>query len=674
VVDEPVGVPMQISFKRHRSMWMIALSAVALSPLFFPNPSPAHVAAGELVIDGAGWGHGIGMSQYGAYGRALAGQGYEEILDFYYDVPGGDLTAVVHESVGEPMLIGLEQEAIRIVLRPIPIIAGGTPATLSRAASTDANGALSGEVEAVSVPVGTSVAIEYASGACTYTVGAAASSDPGACNFDLEWDGWSLQPTAAVEFTKHWEWGTDPTAAVDATNCSRWTGTVCTYDYGELRIRPDNNRGINLTLEIDLNDYVTGIGEIPPSWPAEALKAQAVAARTFARYTSGLRVAATGESSMAAAAKERNWCWCTLYDSSDEGASGKVNDQVYRGRVSGVTVGGIGDAWKSAALATNDEVLLYQGEPIGAFYGSSNGGATQNNEDIWGGSPIPYLRSQPDPFTLDAPGNPYPSWTYTVSTSTLESRLDLDTVYDVSILETYESGTPSRIAVTGSRGGSTVVVDSYLGQAIDGVLIQSWYGLRGPHITGFQGEAQPPPPPAGFVDIDDSVHKVDIEYLVGLGVALACDEGPDLFCPDDRMRREDLAAFMVRALDLPPTAVDYFDDDDGLPFEADINSLAEAGITKGCNPPANDEFCPEDTVSRGQTAAFIVRAWMLTNAGAGDRFDDDDSSVFEGDIDRLAEAGITKGCNPPGNTHYCPNRLLTRAEMSSFLARALRDL
>ena len=140
------------------------------------------------------------------------------------------------------------------------------------------------------------------------------------------------------------------------------------------------------------------------------------------------------------------------------------------------------------------------------------------------------------------------------------------------------------------------------------------------------------------------------------------------------MRREDLAAFMVRALNLPPTEVDYFVDDEGLPHEDDINALREAGITKGCNPPDNDRFCPDDTVTRGQTAAFIVRGWGLVDVGPGDWFVDDDSSVFEEDIDRLAQAGITKGCNPPANDRYCVGDLLTRAQMTSFLARALWNL
>ena len=63
-----------------------------------------------------------------------------------------------------------------------------------------------------------------------------------------------------------------------------------------------------------------------------------------------------------------------------------------------------------------------------------------------------------------------------------------------------------------------------------------------------------------------------------------------------------------RALDLPATTTDYFTDDDTSIFENDINRLAEAGITRGCNPPANDNYCPNDSLTRGQIAAFWHRA------------------------------------------------------------------
>lgn len=114
-----------------------------------------------------------------------------------------------------------------------------------------------------------------------------------------------------------------------------------------------------------------------------------------------------------------------------------------------------------------------------------------------------------------------------------------------------------------------------------------------------------------------------------------------------------------------------FRDDDGTMFEEEIEKLAEAGITSGCNPPANDLFCPGDAVTRGQMAAFLVRALGLERDWAAAAFVDDDNSVFETDIELLASVEVTQGCNPPDNSRFCPNRAVTRAEMATFLGRAL---
>ena len=114
-----------------------------------------------------------------------------------------------------------------------------------------------------------------------------------------------------------------------------------------------------------------------------------------------------------------------------------------------------------------------------------------------------------------------------------------------------------------------------------------------------------------------------------------------------------------------------FADDDGSTFEREIEKLGAHRITLGCNPPANSRFCPNDPVTRGQMAAFIVRALGYTNDGGGDLFTDDDSSTFEADIDRLATAGVTRGCNPPANDRFCPNDPVTRGQMAAFIVRAL---
>jgi hypothetical protein len=174
-----------------------------------------------------------------------------------------------------------------------------------------------------------------------------------------------------------------------------------------------------------------------------------------------------------------------------------------------------------------------------------------------------------------------------------------------------------------------------------------------------------------FTDDDGNVHEANIEAIAEAAITLGCNPPDnDQYCPSDVVSRAQMAAFLTRSLLLPPAADDYFTDDEGSVFESVINSLAEAGITLGCNPPDNDQFCPDDPVTRGQMAAFLVRGYGYVDGGPGDYFTDDDEIVFEGAIDALAYAGVTTGCNPPTNDNYCPHDLVRRDQMASFLARA----
>lgn len=108
------------------------------------------------------------------------------------------------------------------------------------------------------------------------------------------------------------------------------------------------------------------------------------------------------------------------------------------------------------------------------------------------------------------------------------------------------------------------------------------------------------------------------------------------------------------------------------PFAGEIDWLGDRGITRGCDPPTNDHFCPDDPVTRGQMAAFLHRALGdALPAGTPTDFGDDDGSVFETDIEWLAATGITRGCNPPTNDRFCPDDPITRGQMATFLYRAL---
>ena len=172
-----------------------------------------------------------------------------------------------------------------------------------------------------------------------------------------------------------------------------------------------------------------------------------------------------------------------------------------------------------------------------------------------------------------------------------------------------------------------------------------------------------------FFDDDYNIFENDIEWMAANGITNGCNPPTNnLYCPDNRVTRDVMAVYIARALDLPASPIDYFDDDNGSQFEADINRMAHAGITRGCGERL---FCPRDTVDRGQMAAFLTRALGLTDNGGGDLFTDDDNSTFENDIDKLGTAGITKGCNPPANDLYCPNQGVDRGEMAAFIHRAV---
>lgn len=178
----------------------------------------------------------------------------------------------------------------------------------------------------------------------------------------------------------------------------------------------------------------------------------------------------------------------------------------------------------------------------------------------------------------------------------------------------------------------------------------------------------------GFDDVPDGHTFIDdITWLAQQGITLGCNP-PDntLFCPNSSVTRGQMAAFLVRTLHYTAGGGDnLFVDDDNSVFEIDIDRLGTAGVTQGCNPPINDRFCPGQAVTRGQMAAFLSRAFKLTNLGQVDLFVDDNGSVFEIEIDKLGATGISRGCNPPINDRFCPNQPVTRAQMAAFIRRAV---
>jgi hypothetical protein len=179
-------------------------------------------------------------------------------------------------------------------------------------------------------------------------------------------------------------------------------------------------------------------------------------------------------------------------------------------------------------------------------------------------------------------------------------------------------------------------------------------------------------PGTGFIDTNGHVFEVAINWLASEGITTGCNPPANTrFCPNDPVTRGQMAAFLVRALGYTNAgSANYFSDTNGHLFETAINRLRTAGVTQGCNA-AGTRFCPDRRVTRGEMAAFLVRALGYTNSGSGNYFVDDNGHLFEDAIDKLRTAGVTLGCNPPTNNRFCPNSYVTRGQMAAFLMRAL---
>ena len=173
-----------------------------------------------------------------------------------------------------------------------------------------------------------------------------------------------------------------------------------------------------------------------------------------------------------------------------------------------------------------------------------------------------------------------------------------------------------------------------------------------------------------FVDVPpDSVFYTEIGKLSARGVTLGCGNGN--YCPNDLVLRDQMAAFIVRAKGefSPPTPMTqrFSDVPPGNVFYNFIDRLAVLQITLGCSPTL---YCPSDPVKREQMAAFIIRGLGEFNPPTPpmQRFTDvPPESPFYKFIDRMAVLQITLGCSP---ALYCPNDIVTRGQMAAFLVRA----
>jgi SpoIID/LytB domain protein len=321
----------------------------------------------------------------------------------------------------EPIWVNLtmERQVLSLTVRSIGP-APNAPVTVSSSAGS-----------VVATPGQTFTVTRNNNGNCR--VDAPGGTFTGPCTIDAEWDGFSGSPTAGVIL--------DGCTLMNWNLISGGQSQPCTYARGGLRIRPDNNTNtVNLSVEIDMEDYILGVSEMPSFWSGSggmaALEAQAVAARSYAYSKIIAR----------AAPENRPWCWCSIYDTTV--------DQSYVGWGHGT------QAWIDAVSNTEGKVMTHPSAtsggqliPIPTYYSSSTFGWTENSEHGFS-SFVPYLRSVDDHWSqLPDVGNSNARWTRQFTGSQLASRLPgMSTVTDLAITKCSTTGAALEITFYGSGG------------------------------------------------------------------------------------------------------------------------------------------------------------------------------------------------------------------------------
>ncbi len=343
--------------------------------------APQAEGASTLKVCGSGYGHGVGLSQYGAYGRAKAGQGYARILKTYYrgvSLNQYSSNPYVRVLLGQKSLDGSHYVTVR----------SGSKARL-RNLKTGGTVALG--------PA--NYRVRYLSGRRLYQITNVSTGRPVGSY------------TGPVRF-------------------ERVSGSLLAYGgkgYRGMLLARASGSNLYLVNQLRLESYVRGVvpNEMPSSWAPEALKSQAVAARSYARAT------------------KRGGVFDFYAD---------TRDQVYGGASSETR------ATNRAVGATARIAAVYGGKVIKAFFYSSNGGYSEDSAYVFGSSP--YLKAVRD---VDSAGRSFEArvvspWTRWSGTLNLygSSKLGVGRIRGVRVLQRSPSGRATKVRVAGTQGTKTI--------------------------------------------------------------------------------------------------------------------------------------------------------------------------------------------------------------------------
>ena len=385
-----------------------ALVPVLLSTLILVNlPSAFAEVPAAISFSGKGYGHGVGMSQIGARALALAGDTATAIINYYY--PGSDVMPLTDDQI---LRVNVGHQLTTASLK------SDTPGMTLQLLSGDGTEPQLLSVLAAKDLVKLSLADKQIAITTTQV-------------------GKTIVLTPVDQLTIRWS-GTRYLAGLDSVLSLTHTKKTTKYRYGQFQVKviKDVKLGNRLAIinQVRLHDeYLWGISEVPSSWPAAALEAQAIASRSFA---------------MSKVGKVLKSCDCELYSS--------INDQNFAGYAKEIEPKW-GQIWKAAVSRTSVSettglTVTRSSLPIRTYFGSSTGGVTETSKNAWG-TDVGYTFSVPDPWSLDPKLNPnFYKWKRDISQSVLATTFGLPDVASVKVLSLNETGSVKLIEGRSSAG------------------------------------------------------------------------------------------------------------------------------------------------------------------------------------------------------------------------------
>ncbi len=639
---------------RERLSRLLILSLLASVVVAVPGQALAQDDDATILFEGGGWGHGVGMSQYGALGRAEAGMVAEDILEYYYEgTIVEDRSDMIAEYVGDGIRVNLGQgrpSEIRITIDETR----GAPGTLT----VDID-----EKDPISETTASST-VYLRQGA---QVGDSLDGSLDTWRWVQELDNGADSCFGCVDDTPVVTWSEGSVVGIGeiiGSSDGKPVFEYGTHDVGALHFVSrdvDDTDGAFVVLVLPLDAYLHGLAEMPASWHPEALRAQAIAGRSYAVHRAISRESASFD----------------VYNS--------VQDQVYAG-FDAKSEGRI-----TAANTSSNLVVTGDDQIIQTFYSSSNGGYTESTENSSAfGAADPWHVSKPDPFDAapDENGDPQNPFAFKRFEFTVEevsrwladyssADLDVGTVLKITVDDLPPSGRITNALVTVYGTDRTLEVRGVNGDggnSTDGPPFglrfqaaiqrgcQDDYGGGGltsqcPSSSNFST--------VGFIDITTADYFYEpVLWMADEDITEGVAENE--FGPDLEVTRAQFAAFVHRFAGEPvPIEPNGFNDvPDGAWFDAPVSWMKENGITTGTSPTT---YSPGMSVTRGQLATFLYRLAGKPSVESSEQFDDvPPGQYFTDAVAWMVTFGITNGTGP---TTFSPDELVTRGQIAAFLYR-----